>query len=144
MTCRQVPTYNGAPGSGNPAGGGYATEADCLNACKEGACCEGATCSVKAKCQCRGTGQKFQGLGTTCDPNPCLCPTPDTGGVCCMFGQPAMWNGYWPGVVGGTRATCEAAGGTWFPPFGPFCTGYSNDCKTGFDCKYEPCRNPLP
>lgn len=71
MTCRQLSTYNGANGSGQPGGGGYATEAECLEACKEGACCEGATCSVKPQCQCQGTGKTFKGVGTTCSPSPC-------------------------------------------------------------------------
>jgi hypothetical protein len=53
---------------------GYATEAECLQACREGACCEGTTCTVKPQCQCQGTGQTFKGVGTTCTPNPCsLC-----------------------------------------------------------------------
>jgi hypothetical protein len=46
--------------------GSYATEADCLQACREGACCEGTTCSVKPACQCSGTGKTFKGVGTTC------------------------------------------------------------------------------
>jgi hypothetical protein len=71
MTCRQVSTYNGAPGYGNPTGGGYATEADCLNACKEGACCYGTTCSVTPQCQCQGTGQTFKGVGTACASDTC-------------------------------------------------------------------------
>lgn len=73
MTCRQVSTYGTAVGSGSPGGGGYATEAECLEACKEGACCEGATCTVKPQCQCQGAGQTFKGIGTTCSPNPCWC-----------------------------------------------------------------------
>jgi hypothetical protein len=52
---------------------GFATEADCLNACREGACCEGTTCSVKPACQCQGAGEVFRGVGTTCTPNPCGC-----------------------------------------------------------------------
>lgn len=55
----------------------YKTEAECLQACQEGACCEGTTCSVKPQCQCQGTGKTFKGVGTTCEPNPCLpcqCP----------------------------------------------------------------------
>jgi len=72
MPCRQVSTFNGTAGSGKTGGGGYATEADCLNACKEGACCEGTTCSVKPACQCQGTGKVFKGVGTTCTPNPCF------------------------------------------------------------------------
>jgi hypothetical protein len=49
----------------------YATEAECNQACKEGACCEGTTCTVKPQCQCQGTGQVFKGVGTVCSPNPC-------------------------------------------------------------------------
>ena len=49
----------------------YKTEAECNQACKEGACCEGTTCTVKPQCQCQGTGKTFQGVGTVCSPNPC-------------------------------------------------------------------------
>jgi hypothetical protein len=51
---------------------GYATEAECLQACKEGACCEVGTagfpptCTVKPQCQCQGTGKTFKGIGTAC------------------------------------------------------------------------------
>ena len=51
----------------------YKTEADCLQACREGACCEGTTCTVKPQCQCQGTGKTFKGVGTVCSPNPCGC-----------------------------------------------------------------------
>lgn len=51
--------------------GPFTSEADCLNACKEGACCEGETCSIKPQCQCQGTGKTFKGVGTTCTPSPC-------------------------------------------------------------------------
>jgi hypothetical protein len=51
----------------------YATEAECNQACKEGACCEGTRCSVKPQCQCQGTGKTFSGVGTVCMPNPCTC-----------------------------------------------------------------------
>jgi hypothetical protein len=67
MPCSQ---QNSAP---SPGAVSYATEADCLNACKEGACCEGTTCSVKPQCQCQGAGKVFKGVGTTCSPNPCGC-----------------------------------------------------------------------
>ncbi len=50
---------------------GYATEAECLQACQEGACCEGTTCTVKPQCQCQGTGKTFKGVGTVCTPNTC-------------------------------------------------------------------------
>lgn len=73
MTCIQV--VSGSPPPTNAtiplASGGYATEADCNQACKEGACCESTTCSVKPACQCQGTGKVFKGVGTTCRPNPC-------------------------------------------------------------------------
>ena len=49
----------------------YATEAECLEACKEGACCDGTTCTIKPQCQCHGAGKTFKGVGTTCEPNPC-------------------------------------------------------------------------
>ena len=69
MPCRQVSTYNGTAATS----GAYRTEAECLQACQEGACCEGTTCSVKPACQCQGTGKTFKGVGTVCTPNPCLC-----------------------------------------------------------------------
>jgi len=69
MACRQVSTFSGVSASS----GGYTTEAECLQACKEGACCEGTTCTVKPQCQCQGTGETFKGVGTTCSPNPCEC-----------------------------------------------------------------------
>ena len=72
MPCSQRTTLTNQTGfTISPSSGGYATEADCLQACKEGACCEGATCTVKPQCQCQGTGKTFKGVGTTCSPNPC-------------------------------------------------------------------------
>jgi hypothetical protein len=68
MACLQTSAGNGGPGI-RPT---YATEAACLEACKEGACCEGTTCSVKPQCQCQGAGKTFNGVGTVCSPNPCL------------------------------------------------------------------------
>jgi hypothetical protein len=71
MTCYQTTNLpRGFPTTGRTS---YKTEAECNQACKEGACCEGATCSVKPQCQCQGTGKTFQGVGTTCSPNPCGC-----------------------------------------------------------------------
>ena len=75
MPCYQPNNF--PPGFTATGRTGYATEADCNNACQEGACCEGTTCSVKPQCQCQGTGKVFKGVGTTCTPNPCLC--------CCQF-----------------------------------------------------------
>jgi hypothetical protein len=52
--------------------GPFPTEADCLQACKEGACCESnGTCNVRPQCQCQGTGQAFRGVGTTCSAGQC-------------------------------------------------------------------------
>ena len=72
MTCRQTFT----PSAEELKAGAFTTEADCLNACKEGACCEGRTCTVRPACGCQGTGQTFKGVGTTCSPNPCSNPLP--------------------------------------------------------------------
>ena len=79
MTCRKVAEYNGRAGKQKLLGvsgsqsfyAPFTTEAECLQACREGACCEGTTCSVKPQCQCQGTGKTFKGVGTTCSPNPC-------------------------------------------------------------------------
>ena len=69
MPCYQASNLpSGHSTSGRAA---YATEADCLNACKEGACCEGTACSIKPACQCQGTGKVFKGVGTVCSPDPC-------------------------------------------------------------------------
>jgi len=68
MPCQKVPL--GTSGSAD-TGAVYKTEADCLQACREGACCEGTTCSVKPACQCQGTRKVFKGVGTTCSPSPC-------------------------------------------------------------------------
>ncbi len=69
---------------------GYTTEADCLQACKEGACCEGTTCTVKPQCQCKCTS------GSCCGP--------DTVTLSGITG---------PTCRGGTKAECDARGGTW-------------------------------
>lgn len=86
MPCREVAEYNGRAGKqklvGQPPSGPvyvpFATEADCLQACREGACCEGTTCTIKPACQCQGAGKVFKGVGTACSPNPCsLCGCDD-------------------------------------------------------------------
>jgi hypothetical protein len=80
MPCYQTSNLpSGFTTAGRPS---YKTEAECNQACQEGACCEGTTCTVKPQCQCQGTGKVFKGVGTTCSPNPCkVCPatlTPQT------------------------------------------------------------------
>lgn len=74
----------------------YATEAECNQACQEGACCEGTTCAVKPACQCQGAGKVFKGAGTTCASVSCGC--------CCVNG-----------VADATKneQQCAASGGTW-------------------------------
>jgi len=86
MPCRQLAVYNGRAGkqrlSGQtPSGPVYVpftTEAECNQACQEGACCEGTSCSVKAACQCQGAGKVFKGVGTACNGGTCnICSCPD-------------------------------------------------------------------
>jgi hypothetical protein len=75
MPCYQSTTLpGGVTTTGRTA---YRTEAECVNACREGACCEGTTCTVKPQCQCQGDDKRFQGIGTVCTPNLCLCCNPD-------------------------------------------------------------------
>jgi len=69
MPCYQPANF--PPGFTSTGRTGYRTEAECVNACREGACCEGTTCAVKPACQCQGAGKVFKGVGTTCTPNPC-------------------------------------------------------------------------
>jgi hypothetical protein len=107
MPCRQVSTYNGLSGSGQSGGGGYTTEADCLNACKEGACCDGTTCSVKPACQCQGTGQVFKGVGTVC-----------AGVTCCSCGDGYVKSLFatfsnWVTLTGTAGAENIVLGKTW-------------------------------
>lgn len=99
----------------------YKTKSECDQACKDGACCETAggvtTCSVKPQCQCQGTGKTFQGIGTTCSPNPCYCPNAPEGiGRCCgpetvmPVGVPQT---YIKCVDGKTKSQCDDIGGVW-------------------------------
>lgn len=73
MPCYQ-PT-NFPPGFTTTGRTSYTTEAECNQACKEGACCgvDGTVCTVRPQCQCQGAGQVFKGVGTVCTPNPCTC-----------------------------------------------------------------------
>lgn len=100
MPCRQItgaspPSYLANAGPLR-SGASHKTEAECLQACKEGACCEGTTCSVKPQCQCQGTGKTFKGVGTVCAPNPCYC--------CCKNGA-LLYNT--------NQQSCESNGGEW-------------------------------
>lgn len=103
MPCRQLAEYNGRAGrqrlvEQTPSGPVFApfrTEAECNQACGDGACCEGANCSVKPKCQCQGTGKVFQGVGTVCTPNPCEC-------YCGSTSATAMPNSLYVVFSGGT------------------------------------------
>ena len=80
MPCKKIaPTGDKRP----PFRTAYATEAECNQACREGACCEGTTCSVKPQCQCQGTGKVFKGVGTTCAGT----------GVCCSASSASTGTG---------------------------------------------------
>lgn len=69
MACYQTSSL--PPGVSASGRTSYATQAECSQACQEGACCEGTTCSIKPQCQCQGAGKTFSGVGTTCDESPC-------------------------------------------------------------------------
>lgn len=91
MPCYKI---NTAPsGYGKIGTTGYATEAECLEACKEGACCNGTTCSVKPQCQC------------VCETGSCC--GPDTQTVNGITGPRCR------GQNQITRSECIAAGGVW-------------------------------
>ena len=83
MPCYQSTNLPGGfSTTGRPS---YKTEAECNQACQEGACCEGTTCSVKPACQCQGTGKVFKGVGTVCTVSTCECCTgcvPNQGSPC--------------------------------------------------------------
>ena len=112
MTCLQIPVYFGVPAKS----GSHATEAECNQACQEGACCEGTTCTVKPQCQCQGTGQSFKGVGTTCAPNPC--------GRC----------GCTTGIVNATAITLSISGASLlFSPQDPDAVGYEQ-MRNGGSC----------
>jgi hypothetical protein len=49
----------------------YKTEAECNQACQEGACCDGTACTVTRACRCQGAGKVFQGVGTVCAARTC-------------------------------------------------------------------------
>lgn len=85
----------------------YASQQECLNACKEGACCTDTTCSVVAQCQCQGAGQTFNGVGTTCSPNPCICEETRSYGIVIGVSQYLEP----PGSFSGTSdTTCQGKG----------------------------------
>jgi hypothetical protein len=123
----------------------YKTEADCLNACKEGACCEGATCTVKPQCQCQGTGRVFKGVGTVCTPNPCLCCTNGTTNPQNLSVEVTSVD-YVPGA---TYSLAFSLVGTFIVPFSG-CPGYadnffpnSSGCYTpAYNC-FTPCSHKL-
>lgn len=109
----------------------YTAEADCNNACQEGACCEpNGACSVKPQCQCQGTGQTFRGVGTTCAPNPCCCGTGCAGvdcGACCE-GPPES-------------RTCSVKPQSLCQGVGKVFLGAGTQCTQGICC--EPTRDTI-
>jgi hypothetical protein len=69
----------------------HKTEAECNQACKEGACCEGTTCSVKPQCQCKCAS------GSCCGPDTFTNSNGETGPRCRTE----------------TKSQCDARGGTF-------------------------------
>ena len=122
-----MPCYKRAsvPSGGTVVSGPYTTEADCLNACKEGACCEGTSCSVKPQCQCQGAGQVFYGIGTTCD---------SIKGACCEYATTESL------PTCSIKTRCECSGTLkYFRGVGTNCTTAPclpvlDTCVSGYQC----------
>jgi hypothetical protein len=123
--------------------GSYATEAECNEACREGACCDGATCTVKPQCQCQGAGKVFKGVGTVCEAGLCECKcgcaasgaaTPDH--IYATVSGGTIWDG--------TYVLDRMAGGTATSPqdcfrqaglnYAAFHSGFWPDFITGSRC----------
>jgi hypothetical protein len=88
MTCYQ--STNLPAGFSTTGRTSYKTEAECNQACKEGACCEGTTCTVKPQCQCQCT------TGRCCGPD-----TTTAGGTT------------WKTCRNESKAACDARGGVF-------------------------------
>jgi hypothetical protein len=121
MTCYQSTSLNLPGGFTTTGRTSYTTEAECNEACREGACCEGTTCTVKPACQCQGTGKTFKGVGTVCA---------SLNGACCE------------GTTCSIKTSCECAGtGKTFKGVGTTCEGNPCQCcnpngtpKSGSGC----------
>jgi len=107
MTCYQSTNL---PGGVTTTGRtSYKTEAECNQACREGACCQGTTCSVMPQCQCQGTGKTFKGVGTKCTgacsdcsiPTGCYCYCTSGGGTVPEYVNITI-SAQWAGVAGST------------------------------------------
>ncbi len=124
MPCYQ-PT-NFPPGFTTTGRTGYKTEAECVNACQEGACCDGTTCTVKPACQCQGAGKVFKGVGTVCTPNPCLelctptCAAPPEVTVQITVSDPV--------AVAGIPISFTLDGTPIYDPFHPAVPGWAASC----------------
>jgi len=83
----------------------YRTEAECNQACKEGACCEGTSCTVKPQCQCQGT---FFGLGSVC-----------SSGICCDQFKSDCAGTQLPATISVSfQITNNPGGDEWLPSLG--------------------------
>lgn len=77
------------------------TPFDCADA---GACCfSDGTCSLDDEADCIASGGSFEGIGTSCEPNPCPGPT----GACCD-GDAVCTDGV-------EQSQCQEAGSTHYP-----------------------------
>src|SRR5581483_10137668 len=52
-------------------GKGTVVNVDRKKKTETGACCVGEDCSILSEADCIAAGGTFQGVGTSCDPNPC-------------------------------------------------------------------------
>ena len=133
MPCRQTPSFNGSPGAGPPGGGSYASEAECLKACQEGACCEGTTCTVKPACQCQGPGQTFLGVGVGCSGISGACCVTTGSGTICLVAPECECQGPGRAFQGvGTVCTPDPCGAV-----GACCVGTACSVKTQTECTNE-------
>jgi hypothetical protein len=105
MPCYQSTSLpRGFPTTGRTS---YKTEAECNQACKEGACCEGTTCTVKPQCQCVCKS------GSCCGPDTFTNSNGETG----------------PRCRNESESACAARGGTW--RCGVSCVGLQGDQFAG-------------
>lgn len=113
----------------------------CKSSSVVGACCDGENCSLTPPCECPpSTGKVFKGMGTKCEPNPCVCVGPGIGKCCGP--ETTRWGGktYLFCRPNRTKAQCDAVGGRWSER--ACCSGFSGDASPSDPLCEEV--NPLP